>query len=119
MSEENTAAQNEAADKVVTDKAKADAEKAKAKEVAKAKADAKKAEAKEVAKAKADAKKAAAKSKKPIKPKKYFATIDGQKYKVADKFRFLGTLYTAEDAVKDGELMATLADAESFVLTKV
>jgi len=67
--------------------------------------------------AKAAAKKAKAKT--PAKTKKYFATIDGEKYKVADKFRFLGTLYTAEEAVKDSELIATLAKTKSFVLTKV
>jgi len=93
-----------------------------AKETADAKADTK---AKTDAKAKSDAKKAKkaktakkASKKEDTKPKKVSITVDGKKFTVAPKFRFQGESYKAEDAVKDKELIASLVEANSFVLSK-
>ena len=45
--------------------------------------------------------------------------VDGKKYKVAPLFKFGGESYTAADAVKNKELIASLIKANSFVITEV
>lgn len=52
--------------------------------------------------------------KKPV-----FVTVGDDKFEVASNFRFRSVSYTAEEAVKNEELIAELAEAKSFVLKKV